>query len=131
MEQNPQDAGTRETSKALQESTNIKFGLQTGTTKNSPKPVATSPRLQPTVGTLKAHMDAVKNRANEKSPSKTSYVSQAGAMRAKAVSQGLQSSVLDAFYDEKMKVANSRFSAETEDWRAWFAESTVWGKFCK
>jgi hypothetical protein len=59
------------------------------------------------------------------------YASQSTAIRDKAKAEGVSMTLLSSIAREKSKVAEERFTSESSDWRKWYAESLVWGYFCK
>jgi hypothetical protein len=60
-----------------------------------------------------------------------SYASQAKLITSRAIELGLQMSDFQAIFNEKTKITRERFPGESSDWQAWFAESMVWGFYCK
>ena len=127
---NPQNGDSRDILKAVPNGTITKSNLQTDTTKETFQSVPKGPKSFAPVGTLKASAASVTDTKTDDIP-RIPYKSQAELMKSTAASLGLLQADLDALYDEKIKIANSRFSSETDGWRMWFAESMVWGKFCE
>ena len=59
------------------------------------------------------------------------YISQEPAMKSKVMNLDLEMWQFDTVFRDKIKVAENKFPSETGNWRKWFAESLVWGYFCK
>ena len=76
-----------------------------------------------------ANLPLKANSADDDVPA--GYLSQSTAIWNRVRAQGVSTSELSSITKEKSKIAEDRFSSESSDWRKWYAESLVWGYFCK
>jgi hypothetical protein len=75
--------------------------------------------------------DAPKSLIENKPLIRGAYASQAKLITSKAFNLQLQMNDFQTIFKEKTRIAENRFPRESPDWQAWFAESMVWGFYCK
>jgi hypothetical protein len=59
------------------------------------------------------------------------YTSCWRSIEGKAMMMGITLMEINGFHKEMQKVAELRFGRESPYWRRWFAEASVWARFCR
>jgi len=99
---------------------NLQCSTTTGTLSNGPSTTSTVPTQCLT-----------KTETLNSSPARRIYHSQEQLLESKARKLQLRVREVFDFLRERLTIAQTRFGSQSQEWQKWFAESSVWNRYCK